>query len=117
MKISDELNAQAERYGRTYSFNLSVPLKHELALWYKSVCNKVLNIKCGTCIRNAMRDLIASMKNDQKPSIRKKIIPFTGVVNKALEDLSYKELKAMAKDKGIKGQYKKIELIELLKNE
>jgi len=114
MKISNDLQQQAERYNRTRSFNLSNILKVELAAWYKDTQGKILNIGCGTCIRNAMRDLVAARNQSIQPAIKK--IPFKGITQAPLDEMSFKELKALASSKGIKGNYKKAELIELLSN-
>lgn len=117
MKISEELSQQAERYERTRSFNLSNILKVELAAWYKDTQGKILNIGCGTCTRNAMRDLVAARNQSIQPAIRR--VPFKGIVQpkpKAIEEMSYKELRAMAKEKGIKGTLKREEYIALLSN-
>lgn len=119
MKISEDLKQQVERYERTRSFNLNNVLKFELAAWYRDTQAKTLNISCGTCIRNAMRDIVAWSKQASKePSIRR--IPFKGIVQdkpKTITEMSYKELRAMAKDKGIKGTLKREEYIALLINE
>jgi hypothetical protein len=115
MKITNDLQQQADRYNRTRSFNLNNVTKSELATWYKDTQGKVLNISCGTCIRNAMRDLVAAMDSKPKqPAIIK--IPFKGITHAPLEEMSFKELKALASSKGFKGNYKKAELIELLDN-
>ena len=117
MKISNELRAQAERYSRSGSFNLNNILKNELGNWSKEHKNKPVNIQCGTCLRNSMRDLVAALANDTKPAIKK--IPFQGIVQEApktIDEMTYKELKAMAKERGIKGTHKRTELIELLTN-
>lgn len=116
MNISDNLRAQAERYYRTQSFNLSNQDKQELATWYKSKFDKKLNIKCGTCIRNAMRDLVADIYT-QEPAIKlKPNITFIGVKQRTLEEMSYRELKDMAKAQGIIGNLKREKLIEELTN-
>ena len=118
MKISKDLQQQVERYGRTSSFNLNNVTKNELAAWYKDTQNKTLNISCGTCLRNAMRDIVAWFKRTSKePAIRR--VPFKGIVQdkpKTISEMSYKELRAMAKDKGIKGTLKREEYIALLTN-
>lgn len=115
MKISNELQAQVDRYGRTGSFNLSNMLKSELAAWCLKAQNKVLNQGCGTCVRNAIRDLYAT-RLISEPIIKVKRTSFIGIAQTPISEMSYKELKALATDKGIKGNYKKAELIELLTN-
>jgi hypothetical protein len=118
MKISKDLKQQVERYGRTSSFNLNNVTKNELAAWYKDTQNKTLNISCGTCLRNAMRDIVAWSKQGLKqPAIRR--IPFKGIVEekpKTIAEMTYKELRAMAKEQGIKGTLKREEYIALLSN-
>ena len=116
MNISTNLRAQVDRYHRTQSFNLSNQEKQELATWYRSKFNKSLNIKCGTCIRNGMRDLVAEM-NTSEPAIKlKPNITFIGVKQRTLEEMSYRELKDMAKAQGIIGNLKREKLIEELTN-
>jgi hypothetical protein len=116
MNISDNLRAQAERFHRTQSFNLSNQEKQDLATWYRSKFSKSLNIKCGTCIRNGMRDLVADM-NISEPAIKlKPNITFIGVKQRTLEEMSYRELKDMAKAQGIIGNLKREKLIEELTN-
>jgi hypothetical protein len=115
MKISNELQSQVDRYGRTGSFNLPKMLKVELAAWCQKVQNKVLNQNCGTCVRNAMRDLYATQMIAE-PKIKIKRTSFIGVLQTPISEMSYKELKALATDKGIKGNFKKAELIEMLTN-
>ncbi len=118
MKISEDLKQQVERYERTRSFNLNNVLKFELAAWYRDTQGKTLNISCGTCIRNAMRDIVSAMHTKPKqPAIIK--IPFKGIVQpkpKTIAEMSYKELRAMAKEQGIKGTLKREEYIALLSN-
>jgi hypothetical protein len=117
MKISEDLKQQVERYERTRSFNLNNVLKFELAAWYRDTQGKTLNISCGTCIRNAMRDIVAFSKQATEPAIRR--IPFKGIVEekpKTIAEMTYKELRAMAKEQGIKGTLKREEYIALLSN-
>lgn len=62
-----------------------------------------------------MRDLVAAMDSKPKqPAIIK--IPFKGITQAPLDQMSFKELKALASSKGFKGNFKKAELIEILKN-
>jgi hypothetical protein len=117
MKISEDLKQQVERYERTRSFNLNNVLKFELAAWYRDTQGKTLNISCGTCIRNAMRDLVAAGNQSTQPAIRR--VPFKGIVEekpKNIAEMTYKELRAMAKEQGIKGTLKREEYIALLSN-
>lgn len=116
MNISGELTAQAERFGKTRSFNMSHRLKQELAEWYYKRFNKSLNIKCGTCIRNAMNDLLSDMLGDEPAIKAKPQITFIGVKQKRLDEMTYRELKDIAKAKGIIGNFKREKLIEELTN-
>jgi hypothetical protein len=65
-----------------------------------------------------MRDIVAWTKQGLKqPAIRR--VPFKGIVQdkpKTITEMTYKELRAMAKDKGIKGTLKREEYIALLTN-
>lgn len=116
MNISVELKAQLDRFSRTRSFNINHKLKQELADWYQTTLKKTLNIKCGTCIRNAMNDLLGhSIGSD--PAIKAKPqITFIGVKQKQLDDMTYRELKDLAKARGIIGNFKREKLIEELTN-
>ena len=61
--------------------------------------------------------LVAAGNQSTQPAIRR--VPFKGIVQpkpKAIEEMSYKELRAMAKEKGIKGTLKREEYIALLSN-
>ena len=116
MNISVELREQAERFYKTRSFNLSHRLKQELADWLKATLDKKLNIKCGTCIRNAMNDLISYLYVEQPAIKAKPQITFIGVKQKRLDEMSYRELKDIAKAKGIIGNFKREKLIEELTN-
>ena len=64
-----------------------------------------------------MRDIVAFSKQSTEPSIRR--IPFKGIVEekkKTIAEMTYKELRAMAKEHGIKGTLKREEYIALLSN-
>ena len=71
MKVSKELQDQAERFSKTRSFALNAPLKRELSDWYKAAGHGKLNAGCSTCIRNALGKLLTSInQGDQlKPRI------------------------------------------------
>lgn len=116
MNISVELRQQADRFYKTRSFNLSHRLKQELADWLKATLDKKLNIKCGTCIRNAMNDLISYLYSEAPAIKAKPQITFIGVKQKQLDDMSYRELKDLAKARGIVGNFKREKLIEELTN-
>ena len=116
--ISEELKTQAERYQRSRSFALNDRLKADLSVWYTQHKAAKLNTGCSTCIRNAMRDLchyIQDLKaNEEKPAK----IQFIGVKQYNYDALSYNQLKAAAKEKGLDlGQApKKSELLIALKS-
>lgn len=111
--ISKELQGQIDRLKNTGAFALSMPLKKEL----KELCKEygvetdLSNLSCGVCLRNAMYNLSRHIERyDDKPVLQMKMV-------KDLDNMTYQELKAHAKDKGIKaGRVKKEELIEIIKN-
>lgn len=132
MILSSELNAQLERFSKTRSCSLPSELKNELAMILFDINGKRLNKSCGTCVRNAMQDVLNFISHEVK------IENFIGVrheranavhpnlpdreeeakerqqVAKTLEQLSrltYKELKAYA---GIKGNIKREKIYELI---
>jgi len=65
MKVSDELQQQAERFSKTRSFALTSETKKELATWYKAAGFGKLNVGCSTCVRNAMGKLLNSMNQGE----------------------------------------------------
>lgn len=118
MILSNELQAQVNRFGRTRSCSLTSELKNELAVILKEIKGIRLNKSCGTCIRNAMQDVI----NHQMENVR--IEKFIGIKQEApiaqeaavSEDvdiftMSYAELKAYA---GVKGNIKREKIYELI---
>lgn len=58
MILSSELNAQLERFSKTRSCSLNSELKNELAMVLFDINGKRLNKSCGTCVRNAMQDVL-----------------------------------------------------------
>lgn len=118
MILSKELNAQIERYRRTKSFALPGPLKKELKDVIRVIKGYTLNAECGTCCRNAMRELESYMSQvEDVPLLQKREVKqFVGVKQKQLNEMTYSELKAIAKEKGIKGNIKRDELINKIKN-
>lgn len=118
MILSKELTAQLDRFRRTRSFALPAPLKKELKDVIKVIKGYTLNAECGTCCRNAMRELDYYMNQiDEVPLLQKREVkPFTGVKQKNLDEMTYSELKAIAKEKGITGNIKRDELIRRIKN-
>lgn len=118
MILSKDLNAQIERYRRTKSFALDAPLKKELKDVIRVIKGYTLNAECGTCCRNAMRELDAYMSQvDEVPLLQKReVTPFIGIKQKPFEEMTYSELKAIAKEKGITGNIKRDELIRRIKN-
>lgn len=132
MILSPELNAQLERFSKTRSCSLGSELKNELALVLFETNGKRLNKSCGTCIRNAMQDILNFIqqevklanfigvrheranavhpdKPDEKQLQQEK--EQAGKTLEQLERLTYKELKAYA---GIKGNIKREKIYELL---
>jgi hypothetical protein len=112
MILSNELQAQVDRFGRTRSCSLTSELKNELAVILKEIKGIRLNKSCGTCIRNAMQDVI----NHQMDNVR--IEKFIGIKQEApitedvdLDAMSYAELKAYA---GVKGNIKREKIYELI---
>ena len=77
MILSNELQAQVNRFGRTRSCSLTSELKNELAVILKEIKGIRLNKSCGTCIRNAMQDVI----NHQMENVR--IEKFIGIKQEA----------------------------------
>lgn len=112
MILNKELQEQLDRFRRTRSFRLDARLKKELAIIIKQIKGYNLNAECSTCCRNAMRELDAFMvQQDEVP-----VLQFTGVKQKAPEEMTYAELKAIAKKQGITGNIKRDELIRRIKN-
>ena len=115
--ISEELLTQVQRYQRSRSFALNEMMKEELAVWYKLQKQATLNKKCGTCIRNAMNDLVKWYQEDKAQEVKPAKIQFIGVKQeRPLDKMSYNDLKALAQERGLKmGQApKKAELIKAL---
>ena len=115
MILSKELNAQVARFGRTRSCSLTSELKNELATILFQIKGMRLNKSCGTCIRNAMQDVINFMQNEVR------IEKFIGIKQEApitedvdLDAMSYAELKAYA---GVKGNIKREKIYELIRKE
>ena len=132
MILSKELNAQLERFSRTRSCSLGSELKNELALVLFETNGKRLNKSCGTCIRNAMQDVLNFMAREVR------LESFIGVRHERanavrpetpsreelqqenadarltlaqLEKMTYKELKEYA---GIKGNIKREKIYQIL---
>ena len=116
--ISDELMSQAQRYMKTRSFALNEPIKEELAVWYKINKSAVLNKKCGTCLRNAMRDLCAHIQENLNTEIKPAKITFIGTKQYNYDTMSYNDMKALAKDRGLNlgAAPKKADLLNALKS-
>jgi hypothetical protein len=115
--ISDELKTQVQRFQRTRSFALNENLKEELADWFRLTRKTTLNVRCGTCLRNAMNDLAKSIQEESNKEIKPAKIQFIGVKQYNYDGMSYNELKREAKKKGIKMEQAptKQELLEALK--
>ena len=108
MILSNELQSQVTRFSKTRSCSMDSQLKNELAILLFQIKGTRLNKSCGTCIRNAMQDLINYLQNTQKT------VAFVGIkqvppVN--FDNMTYKELKALA---GVKGNIKREILIEMI---
>jgi hypothetical protein len=99
MKISNELQTQVDRYIKTRSFALDNVLKRELAQWYKFSGYGTLNIGCATCIRNAMQKLSNYYLTEMAPKSPK--IHFIGVKQESITAMTFNQLKAEAKRRGI----------------
>lgn len=99
MNISNQLQSQAERYSRTRSFALDSPLKRELAEWYKYSGYGRLNVGCATCIRNAMQKLTNYFLTEMAPKSPK--IHFIGIKQESITSMTFNQLKAEAKRRGI----------------
>ena len=132
MILSPELNAQMERFSKTRSCSLGSELKNELALVLFETNGKRLNKSCGTCIRNAMQDVLNFISHEVRLEsfigVRHEranaVIPETPdreeeakeaeqveKTLKELEQLSYADLKKYA---GIKGNIKREKIYELI---
>ena len=126
MILSTELNAQVSRFKKTRSCSLTSELKNELAIILFEIKGIRLNKACGTCVRNAMQDVINFIANEVK------ITPFIGIrheeahdksdrvtdttkeataLKEQLDRMTYKELKAYA---GVKGNIKREKIYELI---
>ena len=136
MVLSNELQSQVTRFSKTRSCSMDSQLKNELALLLFQIKGTRLNKSCGTCIRNAMQDLINFIQNDVK------LTEFIGIRHERangpvksdtkgdvktdtkgddskeaaallaqLNKMSYKELKAYA---GVKGNIKREKIYQLI---
>ena len=132
MILSNELQSQVTRFSKTRSCSMDSQLKNELALLLFQIKGTRLNKSCGTCIRNAMQDLINFIANEVK------ITEFIGIRHERangpvkgaikgdepkddskeaaallakLNKMSYKELKAYA---GVKGNIKREKIYQLI---
>lgn len=116
--ISDELMSQVQRYMKSRSFALNDELKEELSIWLKINKNVVLNKRCGTCLRNAMRDLSSHIQSNINTEIKPARIQFIGTKQYNYESMSYNDMKALAKDRGLNlgAAPKKDDLIKALKS-
>jgi len=128
MTLSNELQSQVTRFSKTRSCSMDSQLKNELAILLFQIKGTRLNKSCGTCIRNAMQDLINFIQNEVK------LTEFIGIRHERangpvksdtkgddskessallaqLNKMSYKELKAYA---GVKGNIKREKIYELI---
>ena len=107
-KLHDEI----KRFKKTGSANLSHMMKIELAATIKTKTGKTININSAAQIREALTILADEFKD----TIKEKIHEVVDRVINRLEDMTIKELKQIAKKRGIKGNHKKADLIEILNN-
>jgi hypothetical protein len=116
--ISEELMSQVQRYMKTRSFALNENLKEELAVWLKAYKGIILNKKCGTCLRNGMRDVSAHMQQNLNTEIKPAKITFIGTKQYNYDTMSYNDMKALAKDRGLNlgAAPKKADLLNALKS-
>lgn len=116
--ISEELKQQALRYQKSRSFALNQQLKEDLSIWYKIHRDAVLNKNCGTCIRNAMNDLLRWLQEEKNEEIKPAKIQFIGVKQYNYQTMKYNDLKALAQERGLDmGQApKKVDLIKALES-
>jgi hypothetical protein len=126
MTLSKELQAQMDRFKKTRSCSLGSELKNELAILLFDIKGTRLNKSCGTCIRNAMQDVLNFISHEVR------IVPFIGIRHQeanddkdtvtntskeaanliqTLDKMSYKELKAYA---GVKGNIKREKIYEMI---
>ena len=132
MILSNELQSQVTRFSKTRSCSMDSQLKNELAILLFQIKGTRLNKSCGTCIRNAMQDLINYIANEVK------LTEFIGIRHERangpvkaaakgdepkddsteaaalleqLNKMSYKELKAYA---GVKGNIKREKIYQLI---
>jgi hypothetical protein len=133
MILSKELNAQVARFGKTRSCSLTSELKNELAIILFEIKGIRLNKSCGTCIRNAMQDVINFMQNELRMEtfigVRHDRANNTGDMTipdreemakenkqaaellEQLDAMSYADLKKYA---GVKGNIKRTKIYELI---
>jgi len=126
MILSKELNAQVARFGRTRSCSLTSELKNELATILFQIKGLRLNKSCGTCIRNAMQDVINFMQNEvriekfigirhEEANDNKDTVTDTRreaqALKERLDKMTYKELKEFA---GVRGNIKREKIYELI---
>jgi hypothetical protein len=116
--ISEELMSQVQRYMKTRSFALTEPMKEELAYMVQGEQVYCLNKKCGTCLRNAMRDLCGHVQQNLNTEIKPAKITFIGTKQYNYDTMSYNDMKALAKDRGLNlgAAPKKADLLNALKS-
>jgi len=116
--ISEGLEIQAMRFQKSRSFALNENLKEDLAIWYRIQKGVELNKKCGTCIRNAMNDLLRYMQEERNREVKPAKIQFIGVKQYNYQEMKYNDLKALAQERGLDmGQApKKVDLIKALES-
>jgi hypothetical protein len=132
MTLSNELQSQLTRFSKTRSCSLESQLKNELALILFQINGKRLNKSCGTCVRNAMQDVLnfishevrlesfIGVRHERANAVRPETPDSEEMAKEAeqvektlkeLEQLSYADLKKYA---GIKGNIKREKIYQLI---
>lgn len=112
--MTEGLKAQLDRFQKVRAAKLSYPQKRELAALTKEYgLRELQNLECGTCVRNAMDDVIAYLHKDKQAPVLQKV---TLKMVKEPKDMKFHELRKYLSDKGIKFKRtdKKADLIKLI---
>ena len=107
MKPSKELKGQLKRLQDVGSFAMNDRLKHELSmLLMHHGLEPLKNFGCRDCVRNACWRLIGFYERQEEvPVLQKPVLKMKMV--KTHEELTWAELRKLAKDKGLKTYGKK----------
>lgn len=112
MKPSKELQTQLDRLSNTGAFAVSTTLKKELQELTVSIgVNKLINLDCGTCVRQSMHQVNAHFRKST-PVLSMNMV-------KSVNEMTFSELRKSAKAKGFKinRQTTKPQLIKFLSND